>query len=525
MSFKRRPPERVSPRVRQAVRNRKSIPNTGLALAAQPARTVNELDQSQSVEPDLVSENYKTAALNQKANDFAYLEQTRQVSSADTWGKVLFVLIAGIWAAGAVFGFQIALSIQVAVGLIIAVLGLASPALGLLSIGILSTADAIAANYLLTGGLLRFNTVNYWLLVVIALHIPFILRLRDFPARALQVFLILIALEISFSRDISEGVQDVLNIGATFGLIVYFARGLKDERALYWLGVINGLLGSLIGLVYFLQITELPYANPNNWTYVQLTALFSICISLPYAHAFRKSKLLLISLAVLNLAWVFLSGSRGGMLIASLCVLYLFFATRSVKGSTAMLAIAAIVFLWVSNQFVEQQLFSINRIRLLFDTTESESRRTSNRSDIAKAGWELFKDHPLGIGTGSFRRVANQTGLVGENRPAHSAWIKTLAENGVPGFLLLIMFVGSFTLVGLHKRQEGKFMLGLFITLVLSVAFISHEFGGKSLWFLTAAGIVLLHPKEVSGFIHKKFRPAAAGYQQRLREVRFGRRR
>jgi hypothetical protein len=148
------------------------------------------------------------------------------------------------------------------------------------------------------------------------LYFPFLLRLRDLNSRALQIFLLLIGLQILYSSDMSKGIQDVLNIVTTFGILVYFARALKDPHALYWLGIVVGVLAALGGLVYFMQISTLPYANPNNWTYFQITALFAICISFLYARILNRGKGILLILAVLNFTWIFLSGSRGSLLIA-----------------------------------------------------------------------------------------------------------------------------------------------------------------------------------------------------------------
>ncbi len=445
-------------------------------------------------------------------------------SSAKFWALLIIAITSLVWAAGMVIGFENALSINLAIGFILAIVGLTSPSLGLLSIGVLAALDAMAAELLYTGGLLRFNTLNYWLLIVMILYLPFILRLRDLNSRTIELFVLLLALELSFSQNISSGAQDVLNIATTFGMVIYFARGLKDEQTLYWLGIVNGVLAGLGGLIFLLQINQLPYTNPNNWTYFQLTALFSICISFPYARVLRKNRVVLLLLAVVNVAWIFLSASRGSLLIALLCVVYLFLSTRSITLSSVMIALAILVGLWVSTQFVEQQSYTISRIQLLFDPTLSSTKRTSKRSNLAEAGIALFQANPLGIGTGSFREESSSTTFISGDRPAHSAWIKTLAENGVPGIILMVAFIGAFAIEGFRKHQEGKILFGLFIAIVFASAFIAKEFRGKSLWFLAAGGIVLLHPEEMLEFLNRKLKPNDIDYRKRLREIRFGRR-
>jgi O-antigen ligase len=445
-------------------------------------------------------------------------------SSASTWGIILSIITILIWLAGLVVGFQTSLNIQAGLCFLLAIIGIFVPNLGLLIIGMLSGLNAVAAEYILTGGVFRFNTFNYLLLFVMLLSIPFLLRLRDVSSRWLQFFILLLSLELIFSKNISEGVDDILNITTTFGIIVYMAKSLNDELVFYWMGVVNGILGALVGLVFFIELNQLPYANPNNWTYLQLAALFSICFGLFFAHKYKKSKIILVFLALINTTWIFLSGSRGSLLLALICIGFIFFANRSFTLNTVLIGLAILISLWVSTQFLEQQVTTINRIQLLFNQNETESKRTSKRSELLKAGLQLFTKNPLGIGTGSFREESAQTSFIYKNRPAHSAWIKTLVENGIPGIIVLVAFILSFTVQGIRKRKEGKFLLGFFITIIFSTAFIAKEFQEKSLWFLAAYGIVILNSNEIQTLINTKLKKNSGDLNQRLREVRFGRR-
>lgn len=447
---------------------------------------------------------------------------TQENSPAQFWGMLLLLIIALVWSAGMAIGYQSSLAILFGLGLVLAVAGLFSPALGLLAIGMLCALDAVANIYILTGGLFRFNTLNYWLIIVIALYLPFVLRLRDITSRTLQIFIVVIALYLVLSTDLDRGMQDVLNLTATFGLVVYFARSLRDPQAFYWLGVVNGFLAGLGGLIFFLQFDTLPYANPNDWTYFHLTALFSICIAYPYAKRLNKSKAILLFLAAINFAWIFLSASRGSLAVALLCVAYLFLATRSITWSSLMIIFAIIIGVWISTSFVEQQVYSVQRIHLLLDPTQDESRRTSQRSIIMEAGLAIFSDNPLGIGTGSFVKASEETLLLDQRRPAHSAWIKTLAENGIPGIILMTVFTLSFAINGLRHNREGMLLFGIFITLVLITAFVAKEFRGKSLWFLTASGIALLNMRDMIAFLSRKFKPNDFDHRRRLLEIRFG---
>lgn len=438
------------------------------------------------------------------------------------WAILMIVATTLIWSSALLTDFPTAIGFQMAFGLLLAVIGLFSPGLGILAIGMLSALDALAADLLLTGGLFRFNTLNYWLLLVMALYLPFLLRLRDLSTRTLQLFLILLGLELAFSQSLTNGVQDVLNITTTFGIIIYFARGLKNDHALYWLGIVNGVFAGFGGMIFFYLLDRTPYTNPNNWTYFQLTALFSICISFTYARNLKKNRLVLILLAAINFSWIFLSGSRGSLLIAGICAVYLFLSTRSITLSSVMVAAAVLIGIWITTQYAAQQSYTISRIQLLFDPTRTQAERTSQRSRLAQAGWEIFKDNPFGVGTGSFREVVSSPRYLSGNQPAHSAWIKTLAENGIPGILFLSLFIGSFIIAGIRKHEEGLILFGVFIAAVFAIAFIAKEFRGKPLWFLAASGITLMNKENIYTFLQKKLKPTDVDYRTKLREVRYG---
>ena len=88
-----------------------------------------------------------------------------EAPDAKTWGRRFVILAILTWAASFVIGFENALTILVLVGFAAAVVGLRSPAIGLLGIGMLATLDALTRVFLLSGGLLRWNTLNYWLLL------------------------------------------------------------------------------------------------------------------------------------------------------------------------------------------------------------------------------------------------------------------------------------------------------------------------------------------------------------------------
>jgi O-antigen ligase len=320
--------------------------------------------------------------------------------------------------------------------------------------------------------------------------------LKDSQIRLLQVFIGLLAVELAFSTDVIGGAQHVLNLVTIFGLLVYVARARSHPEVWYWSAMASGVLAGLGGLVFFLQKDSLPQVNANAWSFFPLTALFTTCICFASPVRGRRSRGLVI-LTFVNAGWVFLSGSRGSFFICVVCLVFVFIRLQSVKGIGLTLAAAILGAIALAGGFGFLQNRALFRLTELLDQERSLTERTSGRWDLALGGWNIFLDHPLGVGTGGFPRAwasySNQRGSAafrGWEKQAHSGWIKVLVENGIPGILLFGGFVLSFSVVGWLRRKNGMFLPGLVVTLVLSVAFLADEFQGKGLWYLCGAVIL-----------------------------------
>lgn len=422
------------------------------------------------------------------------------------WGPAVAALIVVIWAGGVLRGFQMSLLILTVLSYMSLVIGLRYPAIGLLGVMVLCILDAPARVYILTGGLLRWNTFNYWLLLMMALYAPFLVRLRDVHSLALMAFVGLLTIEILVSPDVTNGTQNVLGIISVFGMLIYFVRAGGDRRMWFWLSVNGGLVGALGGMVFFMQRISLPTINENAWAAFPLTALIAVIFGFPAAASLKRGQPTLLVLATANLAWIFLSGSRGNLLIGSCCFLVLLVGLSGARQRTIAISCAALIGLVAAAHFGRLQERTIHRITKLFTTEHalagdySLGGRTSGRSDLAIGGWYIFKDHPLGVGTGGFPTAWSKLGHHytlsygrGEEKAAHSGWVKTLVENGVPGLTLLIVYVFSFAAVALRQRSWVLWRLGMITSVALSAALLSTEFQTKAIWFLAAGATAFLH--------------------------------
>jgi O-antigen ligase len=434
---------------------------------------------------------------------------------AQFWGIRLIAAIFGIWLVSLTLGFEVGLVSLTVVGFTAAVVGLTRPILGVLGVVILCTLDAVSRILLLTGGLLRWNTFNYFLIVVMLLHAGWVVRWKGLEIRLLQAFTVLLIMEVAISEDLVGGVQEVLNVLSSFGVLICLARARSSRDVWYWSAMTSNVLAGLGSFVFYLQAGALPEVNANAWSFFPLTALFSTCVCFASPGGARRARLL-VGLAFVNAAWVFLSGSRGSVLICATCLCFILIRLWSERAWGFSVAASMAGAILIAAQFRGQEDRAAFRLTKLFDPGRSLTDRTSGRSDLALGGLQIFLDHPLGVGTGGFprawaahsraRRIAVFTGA---EKQAHSGWIKVLVENGIPGILLFGGFVLSFAFVGWRRRRAGMFLPGLVVTLILSVSFLVDEFQGKGLWYLTSAVILFARVAPAPGGLGRSSRRAA----------------
>ncbi len=433
----------------------------------------------------------------------SYLAEAPADRSIPRWVPNLGIFIAITWLISFPFDFYLSLAILSFAGLAAALIGLFHPTLGLIGIGMVCTVDALTRSLL--SEMFRYNTVNYVLLLSVVAGLPLMERMKDTQTRILQGFALLVVLGLAVSQDIVGGMQQVLNVASVFGLTLYYLRARKDPSALYSCALINGVLAGVGGLVFFAQINRLPwraddaegrFMNANAFAFFPLAAIFSICLAYPSARPKQQTKLAILSL--LTLFSVFLSGSRGAIILGTIALIFLFITTKGASRRFFYLWSIPLLSMTAIALFPELQTYAVQRFLKMFDGQYSLNSRTSGRSDVAAVGVAVFEKHPLGVGTGGFSIAyadadADEMAFAGVAKQAHSGWVKTLVENGVLGVLVLGLYVLSFAATGRRSAATSGAAIGALVTITLAIAFGVAEFQNKGLWILASGATALLN--------------------------------
>ena len=411
----------------------------------------------------------------------------------------LLMAISAIWLIALTSGYEQALLAQSLLGVLVAIVGLKRPFLGTLGLGMLTTLDPLSRGLLGDAGIWRWNTFNLLLLVIAFVRVNRVVKKATVQHLLLLLFIALLGIDLLVTEDLENGWQQFLGAASAVGFAAYLMKAACTPGIWYSLGIVNGFLGATAGFFYYAQRSDLPYLNPNAFAHSPLTGLFSVCLAYMEARTARDIRILL-PLAGVNLVWIFLSGSRGCIFVSFVCLLYMLVRMKAVAGSKsipAVVFVSAVSIVLVST-FSDLGENAFQRVAKLFDDDRSMANKTSGRSELAFAGWEIFKSHPLGIGTGSFDQAFADLDIegspfAGHQKQAHSGWVKILTENGVPGIILLVLFVASFVTGGMRAgATNGVRGIGYLTAAALTIGFLSTEFQSKDLWFLAMSAAAAL---------------------------------
>ncbi len=248
-----------------------------------------------------------------------------------------------------------------------------------------------------------------------------------------------------------------------------------------------------------------PYVNHNHYAglmemLIPLSALY--VLSRPKSHPARA---LLSFAVVVQIASVFLSGSRGGLI--SLFVEFLILGVVLLRHGVASgrrglvlpiglgMAASVLLFLWMDPGGVSRRLETVVRLG------NSPEAALGYRKIVPLDSLRIFLDHPwVGAGLGSFRMVYPRyqsfpSDLLWDH--AHNDYAEALAETGLAGALLILWALGSFFRLTfrnlteriIHRRHSIRLgaTVGCCGLLVHSIFDFNLHIPANAVWFAVCA--------------------------------------
>src|SRR5690606_19005249 len=167
------------------------------------------------------------------------------------WTRGLIALTVVAWAAAPFGGVELSLWILMVAGFAAVAAGFTRPAVGALGIGVLCTLDPVTRLFLMSGGLLRWNTLNYLLILLACVYARHLLRTGGAAVPLLAALTALFGLEIVASPHPELGLENVITVAAAFGLIACLVRARGEPRVWHAMALVTGTIGALGGFTFF----------------------------------------------------------------------------------------------------------------------------------------------------------------------------------------------------------------------------------------------------------------------------------
>ncbi|NOY63313.1 MAG: O-antigen ligase family protein [Gammaproteobacteria bacterium] len=195
------------------------------------------------------------------------------------------------------------------------------------------------------------------------------------------------------------------------------------------------------------------YENHNDYTYAILMIIPFLYISRKMGLVKGLKSFVVLVFLVACVIGIFVSYSRSAILALVLQgILILFFTVEKSKRVIPLILVGCLSVAAIGYQWASRDKYSSSGY------TSDDAK--SSRIELWKAGFEMFKSHPLlGTGSRSFKEYARYYGELSydqRHKNAHNTYVEILATSGFLGIFTFMMFAIKLS-KGLHsiKPKEG----------------------------------------------------------------------
>ena len=253
-------------------------------------------------------------------------------------------------------------------------------------------------------------------------------------------------------------------------LAVQAFRTLEDWRGFVWFGMSLGFLVSIFGILQHLTFNgklywfrEMryggipfgPYVNRNHFAGFAELVLPLALVPMVLGRVRRERRVVVGLFAILPVAALFLSASRGGIVsfAVQLGVLALFMIRRRAFGKqlfagAVILLLASLLVAWLGVGRILQRFSSLQTLEI------TSGKRASMRRDT----WHIFVDHPvIGTGLGTLQIVFPPYETLYDGKivnHTHNDYLEALAETGLLGGLCCAWFIAVLVIQSLKRVRQ-----------------------------------------------------------------------
>jgi probable O-glycosylation ligase (exosortase A-associated) len=239
-----------------------------------------------------------------------------------------------------------------------------------------------------------------------------------------------------------DSAKELSKLVLPFVVGVTLMEGEKDWRPLLWTIVLaQGYVGFEQNLNYLVKGYNTAGDGfggmDNNCFGVSLVTVLGPAVTLMVSSKTWSARALAAIATALMLHTTLLTYSRGAMLGLIAVALTAFVMMPKRPKYIGALVLTSLI----SLRFIGPQL--AERYSSTFVSAGERDSSSESRLDLWKSCLQVIGEYPVfGVGPANWRIIAARYGWP-EGKSAHSVWMETGAEEGIPGALFLILFFGT----------------------------------------------------------------------------------
>jgi|GEM_PF-2102777 len=247
-----------------------------------------------------------------------------------------------------------------------------------------------------------------------------------------------------------------MSVGAALLLLGRINLNKKDLSNIFSSTII-GALNILFIIAYKYAISpSIQWGAESNFSAsggmgpVQISMLLALGVIMLLIFLDKKTgftRIVYLLIAAILATGMILTFSRNGLYLIAIAVICYYFLFKRPSAQNLIILLGIALFSYIVYYFSYQAAGSafINRFT---DTG------TTNRIDIALAGWNIFLDNPFtGVGTSNFSYAVSLNNYFGSFTGSHNELIRAAAEHGIFGLVSWLLFTVTALWSGFTQKK------------------------------------------------------------------------
>jgi putative inorganic carbon (hco3(-)) transporter len=314
-------------------------------------------------------------------------------------------------------------------------------------------------------GTIRFEFMYAGILTVLAFYSTPRMDLKCPLVPYVAFYFLVIIVQVPFSYDVELSWNIFIDRIVKFAFMAFFITAFvrSPTHLKLFLGAFllacmkmgqEGLIGHLSGSMIWenqgimrLHGPTPNYGHPNSYSGMAIGTLPFVYFLWPLGNNYFKA--IYLTIAGLSSHIVLFSGSRTAYVGLMAFLAFTFYLSNNKMKFLGIFILATVLAL----PLIPEDYYG--RFQSIFTHEEKEGKSTEARFEILQDSWEIFKEHPFGVGIAAFPKVRKER--FGRTQDTHNLYFEIATNLGVQGLVIVgMMLYTMMSLLNLIRTRAGR---------------------------------------------------------------------